>query len=147
MPPDPEAPGPQSRIPNMAAILLIEDDDAQRFVAGFALKKAGHAVHEAADGQSGVAAARELHPDLLVCDVLMPGMSGYEVLARLRADPRLARVPFILLTALSQREQLSEAMAAGADDFLTTPYRPADLCAAIDAALSRRQLPGWPSAA
>ena len=130
----------------MAAVLLIEDDDAQRFVAGFALKKAGHAVHEAADGPAGVAAARELRPDIIVCDVLMPGMSGYEVLARLRADPGLASVPFILLTALSEREQLSEGVSAGADDFLTKPYRPAELCAAIDAAQARRQLPGRPCA-
>ena len=88
-----------------------------------------------------MAAARELRPDIIVCDVLMPGMSGYEVLARLRADPGFASVPVILLTALSEREQLSEGVTAGADDFLTKPYRPAELCAAIDAALARRPLP------
>ena len=130
----------------MAAILLIEDDEAQRFFAGFALKKAGHAVHEAADGHAGVAAARELHPDLIVCDVLMPGMNGDEVLARLRADPGLASVPVILLTALSDLEKLRQGMAAGADDVLTKPYRPAELCAAIDALLARRQPPVPPTA-
>ena len=137
---------PVAQNPRMAAILLIEDDEAQRFFACFALKKAGHSVHEAADGHAGVAAARELHPDLIVCDVLMPGMTGDEVLARLRADPRLASVPVILLTALSDREQLRQGMAAGADDVLTKPYRPAELCAAIDALLARRQPPVPPTA-
>ena len=130
----------------MAAVLLIEDDDAQRFVAGFALKKAGHAVHEAADGPAGVAAARELHPDIIVCDVLMPGMTGHEVLARLRADSGLASVPVILLTALSDREQMRQGMAAGADEYLFKPYRPAERGAAIDALLARRQ-PTMPPAA
>ena len=124
----------------MAEVLLIEDDEAQRFIAGFALKKAGHAVREAADGAAGIAAAREAHPDVVVCDVVMPGMTGYEVLARLRGDPALANVPVILLTAMSERQHIRQGMSAGADDYLTKPYRPAELCEAIDAVLARRKL-------
>ena len=124
----------------MAEVLLIEDDEAQRFIAGFALKKAGHAVREAADGAAGIAAAREAHPDVVVCDVVMPGMTGYEVLARLRGDPALANVPVILLTAMSERQHMRQGMSAGADDYLTKPYRPAELCEAIDAVLARRKL-------
>jgi CheY-like chemotaxis protein len=124
----------------MAEVLLIEDDEAQRFIAGFALKKAGHAVREAADGAAGIAAAREAHPDVVVCDVVMPGMTGYEVLARLRGDPGLANVPVILLTAMSERQHMRQGMSAGADDYLTKPYRPAELCEAIDAVLARRKL-------
>ena len=123
----------------MAEVLLIEDDEAQRFIAGFALKKAGHAVREAADGAAGIAAAREAHPDVVVCDVVMPGMTGYEVLARLRGDPALANVPVILLTAMSERQHIRQGMSAGADDYLTKPYRPAELCEAIDAVLARRK--------
>ena len=124
----------------MANVLLIEDDDAQRFVAGFALKKAGHQVREAPDGPQGVAAARAERPDVVVCDVMMPGMTGYEVVAALRADPGLATVPFILLTAMSDRKHMRQGMTAGADDYLTKPYRPDELCEAITAVLTRRQV-------
>jgi len=124
----------------MASVLLIEDDDAQRFVAGFALKKAGHDVDEAADGPQGVARARASRPDVIVCDVMMPGMTGYEVVAALRADAALATVPMILLTAMSDRKHMRQGMTAGADDYLTKPYRPDELCEAINAVLTRRQV-------
>ncbi|HEY8360479.1 MAG TPA: response regulator [Ramlibacter sp.] len=124
----------------MAAVLLIEDDDAQRFVASFALKKAGHVVDEAADGPEGVAKARSGRPDVIVCDVMMPGMTGYEVVATLRADAELATVPMILLTAMSDRKHMRQGMTAGADDYLTKPYRPDELCEAINAVLARRQV-------
>ena len=124
----------------MAEVLLIEDDDTQRFIAAFALRKAGHAVREAADGASGLAAARELVPDVIVCDVLMPGMTGYGVLDAVRADPALATVPVVLLTAMSDRRHMRLGMSAGADDYLTKPYRPDELCEAIRAVLERRAL-------
>jgi CheY-like chemotaxis protein len=124
----------------MAHVLLIEDDEAQRFIAAFALKKAGHAVREEADGPAGVAAARTARPDVIVCDVMMPGMSGYEVVAALRGDAELATVPVILLTAMSDRKHMRQGMTAGADDYLTKPYRPDELCEAIAAVLTRRQV-------
>ena len=77
----------------MAVVLLIEDDDSQRFVAAFALRKAGHTVHEAPDGPAGLLSARELRPEAIVCDVMMPGMNGYEVVATLRKDAELAVLP------------------------------------------------------
>jgi len=124
----------------MPKVLLIEDDDAQRFVASFALRKAGHEVREAPDGPRGVAAAREEPPEVIVCDVMMPGMTGYEVVAELRNDPQLKTVPFILLTAMADRKHMRQGMTAGADDYLTKPYRPDELCEAIDAVLARRQV-------
>jgi CheY-like chemotaxis protein len=123
----------------MAHVLLIEDDDAQRFVAGFALRKAGHEVREAADGPKGIVAARAQRPDVIVCDVMMPGMTGYEVLSALRSTSDLADVPFILLTAMSERQHMRQGMTAGADDYLTKPYRPDELAQAIAAVLARRQ--------
>jgi DNA-binding response OmpR family regulator len=123
----------------MAHVLLIEDDESQRFIATFALKKAGHEVREAADGPRGLAAARAAPPEVIVCDVMMPGMSGYEVVTALRADPELAQVPVILLTAMSERQHMRQGMTSGADDYLTKPYRPDELCEAIAAALQRRQ--------
>jgi DNA-binding response OmpR family regulator len=104
------------------------------------LKKSGHRVREEGDGPQGIAAARELRPDLIVCDVMMPGMTGYEVLAALRADADLATVPVILLTAMSDRQHMRQGMTAGADDYLTKPYRPNELCEAIAAVLARRQV-------
>jgi CheY-like chemotaxis protein len=124
----------------MPSVLLIEDDEAQRFVARFALKKAGHDVREAVDGPAGVDEARAQPPDVIVCDVMMPGMTGYEVLSQLRADPRLATVPVILLTAMSNRKYMRQGMTAGADDYLTKPYRPDELCEAVSAVIARRQV-------
>ncbi|MBC5785715.1 response regulator [Ramlibacter sp. USB13] len=124
----------------MAAVLLIEDDEAQRFVARFALKKAGHEVREAGDGVEGLRVAREERPDVIVCDVMMPAVTGYDVLAQLRADPVLASVPVILLTAMSDRKHMRQGMTAGADDYLTKPYRPDELCEAVLAVLARRQV-------
>jgi DNA-binding response OmpR family regulator len=124
----------------MADVLLIEDDDAQRLIAGFALRKAGHEVREAQDGAEGLAAARTARPEAIVCDVMMPGMTGYEVLAELRRDGDLATVPVILLTALSDRQHMRQGMTSGADDYLTKPYRPDELCAAVEAVLARRQV-------
>jgi CheY-like chemotaxis protein len=124
----------------MADVLLIEDDDVQRYIAGFALTKAGHVVREAADGPGGIAAARQAPPDVVVCDVVMPGMTGYDVLAQLRCDPALAALPVILLSAMSDRQHVRQGMSAGADDYLTKPYRPAELCGAVAAVLARRRL-------
>jgi CheY-like chemotaxis protein len=123
----------------MARVLLIEDDVAQRMIASFALKKAGHEVREAPDGEQGVAAARAAPPEVVVCDVMMPGMNGYAVVAALRADPVLANVPVILLTAMTDRQHMRQGMTAGADDYLTKPYRPDELCEAIRAVLARRE--------
>jgi DNA-binding response OmpR family regulator len=124
----------------MPSVLLIEDDEAQRFVARFALRKAGHEVREAVDGPAGVQAARSQPPDVIVCDVMMPGMTGYDVLSQLRADPHLATVPVILLTAMSDRKYVRQGMTAGADDYITKPYRPDELCEAVSAVLARRQV-------
>ncbi|HEX2545942.1 MAG TPA: response regulator [Ramlibacter sp.] len=123
----------------MANVLLIEDDDTQRLVAAYALRKVGHEVREAADGIQGLTAARELPPDAIVCDVMMPGMNGYEVLTHLRRDTELATIPVVLLTAMSDRQHMRQGMVAGADDYLTKPYKPSELCDAVAAVLTRRQ--------
>jgi CheY-like chemotaxis protein len=72
----------------MASVLLIEDDPHQRAFAVLVLKQAGHAVREAADGEEGLQLAREHPPELIVCDVVMPGMNGYQLVAAVRKDGR-----------------------------------------------------------
>jgi DNA-binding response OmpR family regulator len=123
----------------MAKLLLIEDDAAQRVVASLALRGAGHTVLEAADGPSGLAAVDQEVPDLVVCDVMMPGMTGYDVLVSLRQDSRHASLPVILLTAMADREHMRHGMVAGADDYLTKPYHPDELCLAVESTLARKK--------
>jgi DNA-binding response OmpR family regulator len=124
----------------MAKILLIEDDAPQRVVAALALRGAGHDVFEAVDGSAGLAAVERDAPDLVVCDVMMPVLSGYDVLASLRQNGRHANLPVILLTAKAERQDVRHGMVSGADDYLTKPYRPAELCQAVEATLARMKV-------
>ena len=82
-------------------------------------------------GRTGVELAAETLPDLIVCDLNMPGMDGYEVLAALRRDPKLADIPLIFLTGQSQPSQVRQGMSLGADDYLTKPVDLADLLSAV----------------
>lgn len=123
----------------MARILVIEDDRVQRFAAVRALQTAGHDVLEAADGAEGLDVAREQSPDLIVCDVRMPGMTGYEVVRDLRRDAHLYTVPVILLSMMTERENVRLGMAAGADDYLTKPFRFEELCEAVSVLLRKRK--------
>lgn len=123
----------------MADVLLVEDDPLQRAFASKVLTGAGHAVREAEDGASALALAHVRRPDLVVSDVVMPGMNGYQLVAALRADPVLCTVPAMLLTSLDGRAQVRTGMNAGADDYLAKPVRPGELLEAVDALLSRRR--------
>lgn len=124
----------------MALILVIEDDRVQRLVTARTLQKAGHEVLEAVDGEQGLTVARTSKPDLIVCDVMMPGMDGYAIVKALRqADPAIADTPVIMLTALSERADMRTGMNAGADDYLTKPFRADELTEAVAALLAKRQ--------
>lgn len=124
----------------MALILVIEDDRVQRLVTATALKKAGHDVVEAEDGERGLEALRQRRPDLVLCDVMMPGMNGYEIVTALRKeDPSIADTPVIMLTALNQRAHVRIGMNSGADDYLTKPFSVQELTEAVAALLAKRQ--------
>jgi DNA-binding NarL/FixJ family response regulator len=122
----------------MTAILLIEDEATMRELTATALELEGFTVLQAAAGATGIELARRHRPALILCDVMMPGMDGYEVLAALRADPALAAIPFIFLTARGERKDLRLGMVSGADDYLTKPVALDDLLAAIHTRLERR---------
>lgn len=121
----------------MTQLLLIEDEAAMRQLTATALELEGFTVRTAADGSIGVEMARRHRPDLILCDIMMPGMDGYQVLACLRADPLLAGIPFIFLTAKGEKKDLRHGMVSGADDYLSKPVALDDLLQAIRARLAR----------
>ena len=123
----------------MAKLLLIDDDTFLRNVYAEILGEAGHEIIEAPSGPAGIEAARAARPDLVVCDVNMPGMDGYAVLEALRADPNLASTPFLFLTGLAAEHHARAAMRLGADDYLTKPVSNQELVAAVQARLARRE--------
>lgn len=118
-------------------VLVIDDDLPSLDNLRLLLVLEGYDVVCASDGASGLAAIAGKRPDIVLCDVLMQGMSGFSLLDAVRADARVAATPFIFLSALSDYEHLRMGMNRGADDYLTKPCTPADLLAAISARLGR----------
>ncbi|WP_298459231.1 response regulator transcription factor [uncultured Cellulomonas sp.] len=123
-------PRPQRRV------VVADDDGDQRLLVEIAVRRAGHdVVASAVDGTEALAAARTWLPDLLVLDVAMPGMSGLEVCAALRADPRTAGVRVLLVTAAAGPAAVRAGSAAGADGYVVKPFRVRDLSARVAALL------------
>jgi DNA-binding NarL/FixJ family response regulator len=116
---------------------VIEDDPEMRRNLVTLLRLEGFAPLAAADGAAGLELARRERPDLIVCDVMMPGLDGPGVLAALRADGTTAAIPFLFLTAKGERADLRAGMNLGADDYLTKPVAKAELLAAVNARLHR----------
>lgn len=123
----------------MTRILLIEDQAAMRRNLSLMLKMEGFEVLAADNGRAGLDLARREKPDLILCDVMMPELDGHGVLEKLRADPATATIPFIFLTARSDKPDIRHGMNLGADDYLTKPAQRAEVLAAITARLARKQ--------
>ncbi|MCR5889512.1 response regulator [Hymenobacter sp. J193] len=123
----------------MKTILLIEDDAFIRENTAELLELAGYAVLTAENGQLGVRQALATRPDLVVCDIMMPVLDGYGVLHIFNQNPHLAGVPFIFLTAKTERTDLRRGMELGADDYLTKPFDRAELLSAIAGRINRFQ--------
>ena len=121
----------------MKRILLIEDEPQVRANLVTILQLEGFQVATAADGRAGLDEARRARPDLILCDITMPILDGYKVLAELRGDPALAGMPFIFLTARATLADLRAGMNLGADDYLPKPFSIDDLLGAIAARLAR----------
>ena len=120
----------------MATLLVIEDEAPLRANLVRLLTAEGYQVITAANGDEGIQRARADRPDLVICDVLMPLVDGYGVLATLRSQPETAATPFIFLTASADKDDLERGLQSGANDYVTKPFKIADLLAAI-----RRRLP------
>ncbi|HTE18621.1 MAG TPA: response regulator [Armatimonadota bacterium] len=119
-------------------VLVVEDEPENRLFIGLMLRTEGYDVQEAEDGPSAFSVlASDPHPDLILLDVMMPGLNGWQVFAKLREDPRWAHIPVVMLTALAQRSDVERAVQLGVDGYLTKPFEPADLIHKIEETLSR----------
>jgi signal transduction histidine kinase len=116
-------------------ILCIEDDPQMRLIVGMALEGAGYEMEEAADGKQGLDRAMETAPDLILCDINMPGMDGFETLEELRKHKSTSYIPFIFMTGESPRKYLRKGMNLGANDFIMKPIDMADLVKAVQVRL------------
>ncbi|MCC6801787.1 MAG: response regulator [Anaerolineae bacterium] len=116
----------------MAKILVIEDEANLREDVVELLTLEGHHVISACDGVEGINSAIQNQPDLIICDIMMPRLDGYEVLLDIRANSLTQFVPFIFLTAKAARDDLRTGMELGADDYITKPFTRVDLLRAIE---------------
>lgn len=121
----------------MSSVLIIDDQEGILKLVGHMYKDGGYEVHLATSGKMGLAAALEKKPDLIVLDVMMPGMSGIDVCRKLRANPLTAQIPVIMLSAKAQVDDKVEGFAAGADDYVGKPVARAELMARSRALLAR----------
>ena len=108
---------------NMSSVILIVDDEyASRETLQSVLEGEGYQLEMAENGIQAIEKAKKLLPDVILLDVMMPGMTGFEVCERIRNDPEIAEIPIIVLTALDDRDSLITALKAGADDFISKPF-------------------------
>ena len=105
----------------------MDDQSDIRLMCRVNLQLEGYDVTEAVDGEAGLAAARETKPDLVLLDVMMPGLDGWQMLDAMKADPATASIPVVLLTARVQREDEIRGWTAGASDYLAKPFNPSTL--------------------
>ena len=121
-----------------AKTVLVADDEQDILdLVRFRLEHDGYRVLTASDGQTGLTLAQQERPDLCILDVMMPKLSGLEVLARLRADPATAATRVILLTARGQDADVDRGFELGANDYVTKPFSPKELRRRVHAQLSR----------
>jgi len=116
----------------MRTLLIADDESGIRSLVRMTLQRDQYQILEAADGEQALALAREHRPDLVLLDVMMPGLSGFEVCRALKDDPATANATVVMLTAKAQDSDRAEGIAAGADDYFTKPFSPIALLRKID---------------
>ena len=112
-------------------ILLVEDQEGDRQIIRDMLASTDYAITEAADGEQALAAVAKERPDLIVMEIQLPSMDGYEAMRRIRTDPALLSIPIIAVSSYAPSEEQQKARAAGCDDFVPKPYSPHQLLAKI----------------
>jgi signal transduction histidine kinase len=142
-PPAPSEAGPvKAAVTPNKRLLVIDDEDTMRELVGVALRERGFEVFEAANGSDGLRLAMRELPDLVLCDIRMDGVTGYDVLADLRKHPTTATLPFILMTGNDDPSGVGmrQGMELGADDYLRKPFDFESLYATVDARLKKAEL-------
>ncbi|HJU65093.1 MAG TPA: response regulator, partial [Gemmatimonadaceae bacterium] len=119
----------------MSYVLCVDDNEDMRLMVREVLASAGHDVNLAPDGLSALASIQEREPDLLVLDLVMPGMSGIDVCRAVKRNPFTARIPVLMLTAQSDIDSKVQGFEAGADDYLPKPFDPRELRSRVVALL------------
>lgn len=119
---------------------MVDDDPSALKLIGYALRREGYDVTTAADGMEALTLVRHEHFDLIILDIMMPGMDGYEVCRRLRANPQTATVPVIMLTARSMVKDKVSGFRSGTDEYITKPLLPHELVSRVKALLLRASL-------
>ena len=138
-PAPPERDGRESLTdPGMKKILVIDDDSAMLTLTVKALQARGFQTVTADDGVAGLEMAKKHLPDLIICDIQMPRLNGYETLAALRQDPLTGTIPFVFLSGLADRKQFRQGMGLGADDYLTKPFSIQELMGAVNTRLEKQ---------
>ena len=118
-----------------ATILVIEDNPESLQLLAYLLSMAGHETLTAADGEEGLRLALGARPDLILCDIQLPGIDGHEVARQLKASGECSSIPLVAVTAYSMPGDRENAMAAGFDGYLTKPIDPATILGQVDAFL------------
>jgi CheY-like chemotaxis protein len=121
----------------MAKILIAEDERDIRDLVAFTLRFAGHEVSAAANGEEAVELATRVNPDLILMDVRMPRMTGYEACKVMKANPDLKDIPVVFLTARGQETEIQQGLEAGAEEYLLKPFAPDQLTTRVKAILAK----------
>jgi CheY-like chemotaxis protein len=122
----------------MGRVLVVDDEPDVLLLCRLNLQQRGHELLEAADGSTALEIARDLHPDVIVLDLMLPGISGYEVLEALQRDAETTNIPVLVLTAKSLRADRERSHGLGASAFLTKPFLPNELCEMVDSLVRSR---------
>ena len=117
----------------MAKAILVADDDPDILsIVSMSLETQGYTVHKATNGREAVDVARERHPDLVLLDMMMPELSGYEAIGELKADPATRDIVIVGLSAKAMASDMERATEAGIDGYITKPFRIAQVLAAVE---------------
>lgn len=131
--------GVTDKLNAMKKVLLIDDNDDVRSNTAEILELSNYRVEVASNGKQGLEKAIAYKPDLIICDIMMPVLDGYGVLHALQKIEELKNIPFIFLTARSERMDLRKGMELGADDYITKPFSPTELLTAVDSRLKKNE--------
>jgi DNA-binding response OmpR family regulator len=121
----------------VARILIVEDEANIVKLISMRLERLGHVISSAASGSAALDTARELLPDLILLDVMLPELNGFQVLQQLKADPATEAIPVLMLTARGHEHDIAAGLEGGAEDYIIKPFSFPELIARVSTALAR----------